>query len=255
MGSRSEESGVNSSFDASGVGQSSLEVSALTGTSEDDERERFSTVLLIACVFCALAFLMVVAMVLFSSDFELYEDTDSGGEDTYKPPIFTRPSSGSGSPAAVTEALTKTTTTERSTKRPPSTNSTYYKSYSQNDYDKESHQESPFATATYYKIHSHDDYNRKKYKAAPLLHRHLLQELQSRRLRQREPPSVPPPPPSPPTRTTIKTTTTKETTKRPPSTSPTSYKNHSHDDYDKENNQITTAGSANKATVNSVHFW
>ncbi|KAL3185814.1 hypothetical protein MRX96_028700 [Rhipicephalus microplus] len=92
---------MDSTVDASGVDQSSLEVSALTGTSGGDEREGVSGVTLIACVFCALAFAVAIVMALLFTDFEL-----------------------SGSPAALTEAPKATTpsvpvTARQTASRPP----------------------------------------------------------------------------------------------------------------------------------------
>ncbi|KAL1413900.1 hypothetical protein MTO96_007949 [Rhipicephalus appendiculatus] len=106
MDSTVDESGMDSPSDASFVGQSSLEVSTLTGTSGGDEREGegVSAVTLIACVFCAVAFLLgLVLVLLFSSDLELYGgDDDSDGEgDDEKFPTRYPPGSRSGSPPPV----------------------------------------------------------------------------------------------------------------------------------------------------------
>ncbi|KAL1413901.1 hypothetical protein MTO96_007950 [Rhipicephalus appendiculatus] len=222
MDSTVDESGIDSPSDASFVDQSSLEVPTLTGTSGGDERERegVSAITLIACVFCAVACLLgLVLVLLFSSDLELYGgDDDSDGEsDDEKFPTRYPPGSRSGSPPPVpvtappppmttkrrpsppppaTTALVTTTTKKRTTKRPPPPPPAIYTSPGQNDYDKENDQAAP-STAP-------NDYDKENDQAAPLLH--------------------------PPT------TTTKKTTKRPPPPP---------NDYDKENDQAAPSTTAN----------
>ncbi|KAL1413905.1 hypothetical protein MTO96_007954 [Rhipicephalus appendiculatus] len=101
---------MDSTVDASGVGQSSLEVSTLTGTSRGDRGEGVSATTLIAVTFCVLAVVMALVLtLLFSSDLELYgDDGDPGGEDDAAKIPTHYPGSGSP-PATVTEAPTNTT--------------------------------------------------------------------------------------------------------------------------------------------------
>ncbi|KAH6933824.1 hypothetical protein HPB50_018308 [Hyalomma asiaticum] len=120
---------MDSSSYESGIDQSGLEVSTLTGTSGDNEGGGVSAVALIAIAFCGIAVVMaIVVALLFSSDLELFDDGEGsgrgGGKDdevdypTRYPPV-------SSAPAAVTDSPMKKTppplpiTTRGTTKRPP----------------------------------------------------------------------------------------------------------------------------------------
>ncbi|KAL1413903.1 hypothetical protein MTO96_007952 [Rhipicephalus appendiculatus] len=104
---------MESTWGISGEGQSTLEVSALTGTSREEEQDDSNTVTLIMIAFCGLALtLSLVVAILFTRDLEIYDDSDGAGghanDDDTRFPRGPRSSSssGSGPPAAVNDTST-----------------------------------------------------------------------------------------------------------------------------------------------------
>ncbi|XP_070390209.1 uncharacterized protein [Dermacentor albipictus] len=71
---------MDSEWDSSGVDQSTLEVSTLTGSADTDEGEEDFSVTLVAVVCCVLAFIIAIAIALLMfGGLEVFEDADSGG--------------------------------------------------------------------------------------------------------------------------------------------------------------------------------
>ncbi|KAL1425940.1 hypothetical protein MTO96_018651 [Rhipicephalus appendiculatus] len=257
MDSPVDESGMESPSDASFVDQSSLEVSTLTGTPGGDEREGVSAVTLIACVFCAVAFLVVLVLVLlFSSDLELYGgDDDSDGEgDGEKFPTRYPPGSRSGSPPPVPVTAppppmtppgpVATTTAKRTTRppRPPTPSSRPRTS------------RTPFVPTPRPTPAPSCDYDKENDQTTPLHHPPPATPAPVTTTTKKRTTKRPPPPPPPSTRAPVKTTTTKRTTKRPSPPPPTCYTSPGQNGNDKGNDQTTRAAAVvNKAAVASVH--
>ncbi|XP_070392655.1 uncharacterized protein [Dermacentor albipictus] len=71
---------MDSEWDTSGVDQSTLEVSNLTGSADTDEGEEDFSVTLVAVVCCVLACIIAISItLLLFGGVEVFEDADSGG--------------------------------------------------------------------------------------------------------------------------------------------------------------------------------